>query len=126
MLGEIIMKNYNFVICNCLIAFITLLSSSVVLAEKSYQQKYRDALGKQMQVKCYVEYQGGGDDIRYMSGGFKKPSHAIKTLQGKKVSKHNQKSQKVQKTIYKVNECVQEHELFTNNKARHLNKVTPR
>ncbi|ALO34139.1 hypothetical protein CMT41_04885 [Colwellia sp. MT41] len=104
----------------CGVAFFSmsaLLLSFTVIAEKNHQQKYEAVLGKQMQVKCFVEYQGGGDDIRFVMGRFNKPSQAMKMLQGRKVGKHN-----TQKTVYKVKQCVQEHERFSSAKARQLDK----
>ncbi len=95
------MRNSHFIIFNRFIAVIISLASFAVMAEKSHQQKYEAALGKQMQVKCHVEYQGGGDDIRFVAGSFNKPQQAMRVLQGNKVVKHNGQTQK---TIYQINE----------------------
>ncbi len=117
------MKKTNLLLLSSFIVTITLLSSFVVVAEKSHQQKYEDALGPQMQVKCHVEYRGGGDDIRFVVGDFNNPMQAKKMLQGKKVIKHNGKSSK---TIFKVKQCVQQKEQFAKEKAKQLDKITAR
>jgi len=117
------MKRANFILYNGAIAMIVSLSSFAVLAEKSHQQKYEASLGKQMQVKCFVEFRGGGNDIRFAAGSYSKPNHAIKTLMGKNITKQNGQPNKV---IYKVNECVQLKEDFSTEKARALDKVRAR
>lgn len=123
MLGELIMKTFNIITLNSFIVVITTLSSFAILAEQSQQQKPEAALGKSMQIKCHVEYQGGGDDIRFVIGSYNNANQAMRTLQGRKTLKGNGK---IQKTIYKVKECVQQHERFAGAKARQLDKVTAR
>lgn len=119
MLGEITMKNVTFFNFNSLIAIIASLSALTAVAEGMPKKKHSDAIGNHMQVKCYVEYQGGGDDIRFITGSFNKPSQAIAILQGRKVNKHNTQ---ISKIIYKVNECVKGNKLFKSKVARKLDK----
>ena len=112
MLGELVMIKINVLIFNGFIAAITtvtLLSSFAVMAEKSHQEKYEAAKGKQMQVKCHVEYQGGGEDIRFVIGSFDQPSQAMKLLIGRETGNKNAKKQK---TVYKIKECVEGSERF--------------
>jgi hypothetical protein len=108
----------NSIIFTRFITVLISLSSFYVVAEKSHQQK-----DKQMQVKCHVEYQGGGDDIRFITGRYNKPNQVISYFQGKKVDMYNGRDKKV---IYKVKECVQGHELFESQKARQLDKAVLR
>lgn len=99
------------------IAVLIAISSFAVMAEKSPQQKNVQAVGGLMQVKCFVEYHGGGDDIRFVTDTFATPTQAIKVFQGRKVKKNN-----TQKVIYKVKECVEARKKFTNGRAKQLDK----
>jgi len=117
------MKKINIIIFKSAFTVLIFLSSFVVSAEKSHQQKYEAALGKQMQVKCHVEYLGGGYDIQFSAGSYNKAAQAIRTLQGKKVIKNNAQSKK---TIIKVNECVESNKQFSKAQYRQLDKVKAR
>lgn len=110
-------------IVSCITFNLVTFSSFSVVAEKSHQQNYEAALGEQMQVKCYVEYQGGGNDIRFVAGSFKSPNQARQALLGRVAIKHNAQLKKV---IHSVNECVIASEPFSKEKARQLDKVTAR
>ena len=123
MLGGLIMIKFNVLLFKVFIAVmtvVTLISSFTVQAEQSYQEKYEAAKGKQMEVKCHVEYQGGGDDIHFVIGSFSQPSQAMKLLDGRKVGNKNAK---MQKTIYKIKECVEGSERFSSKSARQLDKA---
>jgi len=113
------MKNSSFINFNSTIVAFTLLSSFTAAAEKSHRQMYEDALGQQMQVKCLVEYRGGGDAIRFVVGSFNTPNQARKILQGRTFGKGDSKNLK---TVYKVKECVEEHVRFSSEKAKQLDK----
>lgn len=89
-------------------------------AEKSHQKKWEESLGQQMTVKCYIEYLGGGYDIRFVIGGFKKANEAIAILNTSKATKNTDKK------ITKINECVKVNEKFQSAQANHLFEQTPR
>jgi hypothetical protein len=118
MLGEVIMRKTNFIIFMSFIVVLILLPSFSVTAEKRYQKK-----DKQKPFKCHVEYQGGGDDIRFITGRYNEPNQLINYLQGKKVDMYDGRDKKV---IYKVKECIQGHERFASQKARQLDKAVLR
>jgi len=105
-----------------LVSFV--LSYSVAVhGEKRQQALQLQALEKKMSVKCYVEYLGGGDDIRFAIGAFKTPNHVQGLLQGRKVIKNNGKSNK---SIFKVKECVKSAEQFSSSRAKLLDKSVAR
>lgn len=116
------MKNFNLISISAL-ALISISCSFGVFAEKSYQQKYADARGEQIPVKCYVEYRGGGDDIQFIVGAFENPNQAKSLLVNRQVVKSKSKSKK---TILKVKECVKEEKKFSSSRARNLDKLSPR
>jgi len=89
-------------------------------AEKSHQQKWEESLGKQMYVKCYVEYFGGGNDIRFVIGGFKKPNEAKRVINKLKVKNKNEKK------IAKIKECTEMNDKFKSAQANHLFSQTAR
>lgn len=99
---------------------IALALSIVAHAEKSHQQKWEESLGKQMSVKCYVEYLGGGNDIRFVIGGFKKPNEAKAMLNKLKVKNSNEKK------IAKIKECTEVKDDFKSAQANHLFSQTAR
>jgi hypothetical protein len=117
------MKTSRFISLSCTILTFTLLSSFTSVAEKSHQQKYEEALGEQMRVKCLVEYRGGGDAIHFVVGSFNTPSQAISFLHGRTFGKNDSKNQK---TVYKVKECVEERGTFSSEKAKLLDKPSLR
>jgi len=112
------------------VLFLTTLLSSLLLtsfvqaeAQKSYQQKYREAKGKQVSIKCHVEYSGGGEAIHTVIGKFNNPSQAKQVFQGRKMRVG---TNKVSKQIYKVNECVKEKNEFTSARVKRLDKAKAR
>jgi hypothetical protein len=98
-------------------------SSFAANAEEKQQQKYVGVTSTKMTVKCYVEYRGGGDDIRVVIGDFKTPNQAKGILHGRKVIKMNGT---INKNIFKVNECVESTEQFSNSRAKSLNNSVAR
>jgi len=114
------MINFNVIAA---LAILCISCSFGVYAEKSHQQKYKDAMGEQMHVKCYVEYRGGGDDIRFAVGDFKTPNQAKALLHSRKVVKNNGKTYK---NILKVKECVKSTEQFSTSQAKNLDKSVAR
>jgi hypothetical protein len=118
MLGEVIMRKNNSIIFTSFIVVLISLSSFSGAAEKSHQKK-----DKQKPFKCHVEYQGGGDDIRFITGRYNDPNQLINYFQGRKVDMYNGRDKKI---IYKVKECVHEHERFESQKARQLDKAALR
>ncbi len=111
------MKKYNFIKYPNFLVVLIAISSFTVTAGKIHQQKNVQAAGGLMQLKCFVEYHGGGNDIRFVTDTFTTPSQAIKVFQGRKVKKGNS-----EKVIYKVKECVETRKKFSNGRARQLDK----
>lgn len=65
-----------------------------------------------MEVKCYVEYGGGKEDIRYISARYKHVNEAKRFFQGRQY-----RDAKDTLVINKVMECRKAKERFTNAKA---------
>jgi hypothetical protein len=95
-------------------------SSFSANAEDKQQQQHAGTANAKMTVKCYVEYRGGGDDIRFVIGDFKSPNQAKGILHGRKVIKKNGT---INKSILKVKECVKAKEEFSTSRARKLNEL---
>jgi hypothetical protein len=98
-------------------------SSFSASAEEKQQQKHVRTASVKMTVKCYVEYRGGGDDIRFVIGDFKTPNQAKGILHGRKVTKKNGT---INKSILKVKECVKAKKQFSTSRARKLNESVVR
>jgi hypothetical protein len=123
------MKKINVIQFNrfiAVIATITALSSFSVMAVKSEKQKYQEMQEKQIEVKCHVEYEGGGEGIQGSVGLYSEPNQAINTLQGLEFDTYNKKNIKVTKVINKVKECVEGDGRFASAKARQLDQNTLR
>ena len=103
-------------IFSILFSILVLGSSFTANAEKHSQLRKN----VYMSVKCHVEYRGGGEDIRFIIGQYKKANEAKGILQGRIVVKNNAT---VKKTILKVKECVKEEEQFQNPHARNLDML---
>lgn len=118
------MKFYKLFLSSVL-ALITLICSYSVTAEKSYIEQYDESIKNSVPVKCYVEYRGGGDDIRLAIGDFDNPNQARQLLlnQAVVINKANKKQKKI---VFKVKECVNETDNFTNARAKKLDDVMPR
>lgn len=105
------------------LAILVFSNSFAANAEEKQPQKHVGATSTKMTVKCYVEYRGGGDDIRVVIGEFKTPNQAKGILHGRKVIKMNGT---INKSIFKVNECVESTEQFSSSRAKSLNNSVAR
>jgi hypothetical protein len=119
-LGEIKMNKIYAILLATLLGIILLTSSLEAQAQKSYKQKYQEAKGKQVSIKCHTVYHGGGEAIHTVIGSYSSPNQAKQVFQGRKISIGAKKSAK---QIYKVNECVNENDEFTSASAKRLDKA---
>ena len=117
------MNKSNVLLLTVLLGTMLLTVSSVAQETKSYQQKYREAKGKQVSIKCHVEYSGGGEAIHTLTGEFNNPNQAIQVFQGREMRVG---ANKASKQIYKVNECVNNKDEFTSARVKRLDKGTAR
>lgn len=117
------MNKINILLLTTLLGTMLLTSSLAAQEKKSHQQKYREAKGKQVSIKCHIEYSGGGDAIHTVVGEFNNPKQAIQVFQGREMRVGNNKASK---QVYKVNECVKEEDEFTSASAKGLDKDTAR
>ncbi len=104
-----------------LLGALLLTSSLKAETQKSYQQKYREAKGKQVSMKCHVEYSGGGEAIHTVIGKLNSPKQAKQVFQGREMRVGKKKASK---QVYKVNECVKIEDEFTSASAKRLDKDT--
>ncbi|WP_057830697.1 TapY2 family type IVa secretion system protein [Colwellia sp. TT2012] len=109
-------------ILSATLAILVFSSSFATNAEES-NQKHVGAKNTKMTVKCYVEYRGGGEDIRFVIGDFKTPNQAKGILHGRKVIKSNGT---IKKIIMKVKECIKSTEKFSTSRAKQLDKSVAR
>lgn len=118
------MKFYKLFL-NRSLPLIGLICSYSVMAEKSYIEQYDESIKNSVPVKCYVEYRGGGEDIRLAIGDFDNPNQARKILLNQEVviNKANKKQKKI---VIKIKECVNETDKFTNTRAKNLDQAMPR
>lgn len=100
----------------CILALFTAFSAT---ADKKNYNITSTTPTSYMQVKCFVEYRGGGDDILIISAKYSLPDQAINYFQGYEVTKENERNSKV---VHKVKECVEVADSFKNNKANKLDK----
>jgi len=117
------MNKINILLVTTLLGTMLLTSSFETQAQKSYQQKYREAKGKQVSIKCHVEYSGGGETIQTVIGEFNNPNQAKQVFQGREMRVG---ANKASKQIYKVNECVNKENEFTSASAKRLDKAKAR
>ncbi|MDX2367719.1 MAG: TapY2 family type IVa secretion system protein [Colwellia sp.] len=117
------MNKINGLLLTTLLGTMLLTSSLEAQTQKSYQQKYREAKGEQVSIKCHIEYSGGGEAIRSVIGQFNNPNQAKQVFQGREIRVG---ANKVSKRVYKVNECVNKKDEFTSARAKRLDKNTAR
>jgi hypothetical protein len=110
----------NKLLLTTLLGTMLLTNSLEAQAQKSYKQKYQEAKGKQVSIKCYTEYNGGGNAIHTVVGNFNNPNQAKQVFQGREILVG---ANKTTKQIYKVNECVNIKDEFTSASAKRLDKA---
>ena len=85
---------------------------------------------KPVNVKCFVEFVGGGEAISLWKIDPSLINNLAHTIVGQEVLIIPRESEKDKKnklgTIYIANECIFEEEQFTSPRARALDKETPR
>jgi len=119
-LGETIMNIIKVLLLITLLGTFLLTSSLKAETQKSYKQKYREAKGKQVSIKCHTEYSGGGEDIHIVIGNFNNPNQATQFFQGREIRGG---ANKTSKQIYKVNECVKKEDEFASARAKRLDEA---
>ncbi|OUR62609.1 hypothetical protein A9Q74_04040 [Colwellia sp. 39_35_sub15_T18] len=101
-----------------ILPFITLLTVSYTVKVDS-----KEKLHKKIDVKCFVELVGGGEQVIFWNISSKKLSGLSQSIIGHKVTVHNSK-QKAK--IYKAHECILLKDEFTSVRAKRLDKDTAR
>ncbi len=120
------MTNFNrLLIVVFLMTTLTLITSFDVKANASASKKKAKTteIISAVEMKCHVEFLGGGESIHFINTTRYSPSQLRQRLVGEKISTSMEKAAQ---EIYKVKECTKFEKDFRTEKAKSLDENTVR